>query len=69
MKPKVHINLKDNYFGPVKWIKFIVLLITLIRAEEVGAETSLLGVRNRTTPRIPVLMVWAYFHYITRNGM
>ena len=50
-------------------VKFILLLITLIGAEEVGAETSLLGVRNRTTPRTPVLMVWAYFHYITRNGM
>ena len=44
------------------WIKFILLLITLTGAEEVGAETSLLGVRNRTTS-IPVLMVWAYFHY------
>ena len=50
------------------WIKFILLLLTLTGAEEVGAETSLLGVRNRTTS-IPVLMVWAYFHYITRNGM
>jgi len=43
----------------------ILLLLILMEAEMVGAKTSSPGSQVQTTPTIPVLIIWTYFHDVT----
>lgn len=47
------------------WVTLILLLVILTGAEKAGAETHSQGDRHGTTPRISLLIIWAYFHHIT----